>query len=393
MKIIGYRSITTVHRWGRPVGDANGAIGSGVTEVPVLLVLTDGGITGIGLGAHADVARVFPALEGEDPRAVATLYDRMLSFVFKAGHAGATFGAIGVLDMALWDLKAKLAGEPLWRTLGGRDRFVPGYASALEFAVDDVASVYEPWAERGFLSAKVKGGLDPERDISRLRTVGEVLSRNARSPALMLDVNENWGRHQAVRFLSQIEDQIDLTWVEEPVRRWDVAGNLAVARSARAAVATGENLTGLEQYRPLLDAGAVGVVQAGCVWGITHFLRVATLALAHDLPISPVGFHGNVLAHAATAVPNHLVCELQDLRSPIGMTVDQTIEDGGVRLGDAPGLGIEIDEQAIGAQHDLVSWADPAGPHVRPRDAGLRLAAPWSGTCRAPRVSNAEPMD
>ena len=124
-------------------------------------------------------------------------------------------------------------------------------------------------------------------------------------------------------------------------------------------MATGENLTGLEQYRPLLDAGAVGVVQAGCVWGITHFLRVATLALAHDLPISPVGFHGNVLAHAATAVPNHLVCELQDLASPIGITVDQTIEDGGVRLGDAPGLGIEIDEEAIGSQHDLVVLGRP----------------------------------
>ena len=301
MKIIGYRTTTTAHRWGRPVGDANGAIRSGVTEVPVLLVLTDGGITGIGLGAHADVARVFPALDGEDPRAVTALYDRMLSYVFKAGHAGATFGAIGALDMALWDIKAKLAGEPLWRTLGARDRFVPGYASALEIAVDDdaLASVYEPWADRGFVSAKIKGGLDTERDIARLRTVRQVLTRNTRSPALMLDVNESWGRHQAVRLMSRIEDEIDLTWVEEPVRRWDVTGNAAVARSARAAVATGENLTGLEQYRPLLDAGAVGVVQAGSVWGITHFLRVATLALGHDLPISPVGYHGNVLAHAA----------------------------------------------------------------------------------------------
>src|SRR3954451_1485692 len=301
MKITGYRSMSTTHRWGRPVGDANGAIRSGVTEVAVLLLLTDGGVTGVGLGGHAEVDRVFPALEGEDPRAVTALYDRMLSYVFKAGHAGATFGAIGVLDMALWDIKAKLAGEPLWRTLGGRDRFVPGYASALEFAVEDDAlpSLYEPWVDRGFVSAKVKGGLDPERDISRLRAVGEMLTKNTTAPALMLDVNENWGPHQARRFLGRIEDEIDLTWVEEPVRRWDVAGNLAVARSARAAVATGENLTGLEQYRPLLDAGAVGVVQAGCVWGITHFLRGATLALAHDLPISPVGYHGNVLAHAA----------------------------------------------------------------------------------------------
>ncbi|HET9666775.1 MAG TPA: hypothetical protein VFP09_08470, partial [Desertimonas sp.] len=182
MKIIGYRTITTAHRWGRPVGDANGAIRSGVTEVPVLLVLTDGGITGIGLGAHTDVARVFPALDGEDPRAVTALYDRMLSYVFKAGHAGATFGAIGALDTAVWDIKAKLAGEPLWRTLGARDRFVPGYASALEIAVDDdaLASVYEPWADRGFVSAKIKGGLDTERDISRLRTVRQVLTRNTR---------------------------------------------------------------------------------------------------------------------------------------------------------------------------------------------------------------------
>ena len=61
MKIIGYRTIITAHRWGRPVGDANGRRDrSGVTEVPVLLVLTDAGITGIGLGAHADIARVFP---------------------------------------------------------------------------------------------------------------------------------------------------------------------------------------------------------------------------------------------------------------------------------------------------------------------------------------------
>ena len=66
------------------------------------------------------------------------LYDRMLSYVFKAGHAGATFGAIGALDMALWDIRAKLAGEPLWRTLGARDRFVPGYvldASPCELCV------------------------------------------------------------------------------------------------------------------------------------------------------------------------------------------------------------------------------------------------------------------
>lgn len=109
----------------------------------------------------------------------------------------------------------------------------------------------------------------------------------------MLDVNETWGRHQAVRLLARVESCVELAWIEEPVRRWDVAGNRAVGRAARTAVATGENLTGLEQFRPLVAGDAVQVVQTGSVWGITHFLRVATLAHGHDLPVSPVGYETN----------------------------------------------------------------------------------------------------
>lgn len=378
MKITGYRSLRTVHRWGRPVGDVNGVVAGGVTDVPILLLETDGGLTGVGLGAHDAIERVFPAVDGEDPRAVTALYDRMLAYVFKAGHTGATFGTIGALDMALWDLKAKMADEPLWRTLGARDRFVPGYASGLEYGLDDgeLVELYGRWAERGFTGAKVKGGLDLRRDVTRLQAVREVLMCNSTEPALMYDVNESWGRHQATRLLARIESQVELTWIEEPVRRWDVEGNLAVARSSSTALATGENLTGLEQFRPLVDAGAVDVVQSGSVWGITHFLRVAALALAHDLPVSPVGYNANPLAHAAAAVPNHLVTEVQDFAFPVGLKVDQVIADGGITLGDEPGLGIQVDEDVIAQQHDEGSWSIPAGPHVRPPDAGLRLALP-----------------
>lgn len=376
MKITGYRSLLTVHRWGRPVGDVNGVVRSGVTEVPVVLVETDGGLTGVGLGSHDAIDRVFPAIEGEDPRAVSALYDRMLSWVFKAGHAGSTFATIGALDMALWDLKAKMAGEPLWRLLGARDRFVVGYASGLEYGLDEdgLVDLYSRFADRGFTGAKVKGGLDLRRDVARLGTVREVMSRNSENPALMYDVNESWGRHQARRQLAQIEAQVELTWIEEPVRRWDVEGHLALARSTSTALATGENLTGLEQFRPLVEAGAVDVVQTGSVWGPTHFMRVAAFAHAHDLPVSPVAYNCNPLAAAAAAVPNHLVSEVQDLSFPVGLTVDQSFEDGGIVLGDEPGLGIEVDEAEIAAITGTGSWATPAGPHVRPRDAGLRLA-------------------
>src|SRR3954447_25984622 len=154
MKITGYRTLETIHHWGRAVGDVNGHIESGITEVPLVIVDTDEGVSGVGMGSHQDLARIFPAIEGEDPRAVTALYDRMLARVFKAGHSGATFGGIGTLDMALWDLKAKLAGEPLWRLLGARDRFVSGYASGLDIALDDdqLATWYGAMNERGFSS-------------------------------------------------------------------------------------------------------------------------------------------------------------------------------------------------------------------------------------------------
>src|SRR4051794_21608532 len=112
MRITGMRTLTTVQDWGRPVGDVNGVFRSGVTEVPILLLETDEGVTGVGLGPSKDAESIFAAIEGEDPRSVAALYDRMLRHAFKAGHCGATFGTIGTFDTALWDLKAKIAGEP-----------------------------------------------------------------------------------------------------------------------------------------------------------------------------------------------------------------------------------------------------------------------------------------
>ena len=236
MKVTGYRSLVTQHDWGRLIGDANGVMSEPRTDVHVLILETDSGLEGVGLGAHGDIDRVFGAVEGQDPRAVTALYDRMLARVFKTGHSGATFGAIGAIDMALWDLKAKMAGEPLWRTLGALDRFVPGYASGLDIALDDDAllRLYERFADRGFSAAKLKGGRNLEHDLRRLEALRDLLGRNSAHPALMFDANESWNRSQAVRFVTALERTVDLTWVEEPVRRWDARrARLGPARHPR----------------------------------------------------------------------------------------------------------------------------------------------------------------
>lgn len=378
-EVIGYTSLQTIHRWGRPVGDVNGITASGLTNVEVLLLHTRCGLTGVGLGPHAGVARLFPVIEGQDPRGVTALYDRMIGRVFKAGHAGDIFSAIGALDMALWDLKAQLADEPLWRHLGGLERFVPGYASGVDFGLDEAAfiALHQAFVARGFTAVKLKGGADAAQDLARLKLLREIYARPGVTPALMLDVNEALAPKEAVRHVAHIEREIDLAWIEEPVRRWDAPGLATVRQGVRAAVATGENLTGLEQYAPLFRADAVDVVQASMVFGITHFLRVAAAAHAHSLPVSLVNYRGNIVAHAATAVPNHMACELKELDDrPLGIQLDQVVEDGGLRLGDLPGHGVRVDRAAIEALMQQRA-ADPASQapkaaHVRAADMGLQ---------------------
>lgn len=379
MKITGFRTLTTVQEWGRPVGDANGVFSDGVVTVPIIVVDTDEGVSGVGLGSYVEAESIFAAIDGEDPRGVTALYDRMLRQTFKVGHAGAVFGTIGAFDTALWDIKARAAGEPLWRLLGGRDRTVPAYASGLDIGLTDgeLVSAYEVYAEHGLKAAKLKGGLDVERDARRLTLVRDVLSEAAHGvrPGLMLDVNEAWTRKQAVRHVCELERTLDLTWVEEPVRRWDAEGLAVVGRGIRASVASGENLTGLEQYRPLLATGAIDIVQAAAVWGVTHFLRVSAVAHAHDLPVSPIGNIPVGLLHAATSVPNHLASELQDLRPPVGVSVDLHVEDGAFVLGQSAGLGIEIDEDEIAAATPRIVAPASDDPNVRPERAGRRLLA------------------
>lgn len=376
MKITGYRLLETVQRWGRPVGDVNGYVESGITAQPMVVLETDEGVEGVGFGMHSSIKQLFPALEGQDPRGVSALYDRMLAQVFKAGHAGAVFGAIGALDTALWDIKAKLAGEPLWRLLGGRDRFVPGYASGLDVALSDqqLETFYREMAGRGFTSAKLKGGRDFEHDASRLELVRDVLSSATDTPVLMFDANESWNLNQAIRYVTKLEERVDLAWIEEPLRRWDGQGMNRLRSRIRAGVASGENLTGLEQYRYLWDTEGVDVVQTAAVWGVTHFLRVAGASHSRDIPISSVGIASNYsVVHATTAVPNHLITEVPTLLAADGVTIHHEVADGGIVLSDEPGGGISIDEATILDVSVSQPWGGAAGPHVRDVRAGLSL--------------------
>lgn len=381
MKITGYKTLNWKYDRGRPLGDANGVTPDGISNASVLMLETDAGITGIVNSAPAAISRMFPVIEGQDPRGAVGLWKRMSDAGFKTGVEGETFAAMCALDAATWDIKAKAAGEPLWRMLGASEPRVKGYASGLDMGMtdDELTAFYEKFADLGFDGGKLKVGLDIDADIRRLGIVNDVLKRNAKRPFLMIDSNEYWSPKQAVRYISMIEEHFDLTWAEEPARRWDYRGLRKVSQGVKTAVATGENINGVDEYYPLIHNEAVDVVQFGTL-GVYSYLQVAHFAEAYELPVSVIGSPGSPMAHVAAAMPNHLMMEVKDLAPPPGLKIDLKLEDGFIVLGDSPGWGWTLDEDEISRlQADPPVSAGTGMPKARREGAGLYVIPPGPG--------------
>ena len=351
----------------RPIGDANFPAGRSGYAGLMVSVQTDAALTGMSLApadAGAAIAALGELLVGADPRGVRGLWRRMTDALFKGGAVGIAGAALSSLDVALWDLKAKAAGEPLWRLLGASEPRVRVYASGLDMPLNDVQlqSFYRRFAAAGVSAGKLKVGLDLERDLRRLAIVRAELAQAPGTAALMIDANEYWSPKQAVRRVAAFEAEFDLTWVEEPARRWDYAGLRTVSQAVRAAVATGENLDHVGQYRALVDHGAVDIVQVGTnAGGITGALQVAELAYAFDLPVAVMNSPGNFLAHLAAALPNHLMLEVIDAGRDRFFDIDLELRDGHIHLGERPGLGMVFDEDRLAAaQAAAAPVAQPA---------------------------------
>lgn len=352
MKVTGFRTVQYEYRMKRKIGDVNAPIGSDYGLGSILYIDTDGGVTGVSLGGSASIRKLEPLIVGEDPRGVVGLWKRMIDFVFKGGNEGQDKAAISAIDIALWDLKAKINGEPLWRTLGAREGRCKAYASGIDLCLtdDEIAAFYGRMAEKGIDAGKLKVGLDMESDLRRLGIVKEQLSRGSRRPYLMIDSNEYWSPKAAIQAISEFERHFDLTWVEEPARRWDYRGLRKVSQAVKAAVATGENINDVSDFYPLIANEAVDVAEIGQgTTGITGAMHVAHMAYGFELPVAMMNCPGDFMAHLAAALPNHMMMEVVDPGREPCFTVDSWIEDGFIHLGETPGLGIVIDEAKLAA--------------------------------------------
>ena len=307
-------------------------------------VETDAGITGIGECVHGEkqVIAILHDLRrqliGRDPFAIDAIFEELRrAQVFNGGFAGALITALTGLDLALWDLKGKALGVPVYELLGGkfRDR-IRVYADCQvdpRTPLDEVDAFAEGVLERGFSALKidVDGGDAPHKDC----------------------------------------EEFSLMWLEEPVPPENVAAMRAVKAASTTPICAGENLYLRHGFRELIETQAVDIIMPDIpkCGGLSECRKIANQAELYYLPFaphnvaSPIGTMAS--AHVCASVPNFLIIEFHWMHRDYWTTIvddkRDIIQDGYIAMSDRPGIGVDLDE-AVAKQYQVpgTTWFEPS---------------------------------
>lgn len=328
-------------------------------ELVTVRLRDDDGVEGVGytytVGAggaavHALLARdLAPVLAGRDAGRIEELWQAMWWALHYGGRGGAQVLAISAVDVALWDLRARRHGVPLWRLLGGFDPRVPCYAGGidLDFTVDALLKQTDENLARGFRAIKMKVGRPSLRDdVERVRAMRAHLGDDV---PLMVDANMRWSVDDAIRAARGLAPFAPV-WLEEPTIPDDVPGHARIVREGGLPIAAGENLRSLHEFRQLIAAGGVtfpepDVTNCG---GVTVFMKVCHLAEAFNLPVTSHGAH-DITVHLLAAAPNRSYLEAHGFGLDRFIADPLRLEDGRAIAPDRPGHGIELDWKALDA--------------------------------------------
>lgn len=329
-------------------------------EYTLVRVLTDEGVVGVGFclgGAPVAmfIRQIFaPRLKGRTPFETERIWEELYHEVLLSGRRGAAVRALSAVDIALWDIKGKVTGQPLARLLGGyRDR-VPAYASGGYYGPDrtlrDLAAEVAGYVEAGFRAVKIKvGGAPLEEDVERVREVRRVIGDGIE---LMLDANNAWTNvPEALRAIRRFEEY-NITWIEEPFSPDNIEGHRELAAILDTPVATGEIEATRWGFLHLIRERAADILQADAavVGGISEWLKVAHLALAHGIPVAPHWF-ADLHVHCVAAVPNGMWVEYftdTTILNVMELFASRLqVDDGYIKVPETPGHGIVLDEQAV----------------------------------------------
>lgn len=333
-------------------------------QAAIVEIGTDEGLSGIGpcsfgsasldLGAVASLVdrALAPALVGEDAQRIEHLWEKIYygSIVRVHGHRGLGLALLSGVDIALWDLKGKALGAPIYQLLGGAVHDpVYAYASSIYWgSPEECAAQARRFLDEGFRALKMKVGLDVENDIASLAAVREEVGPDV---DIMVDANECYTRHLALRVGREL-DRYSVLFFEEPLPIDDVDGHRFLAERLDTRIATGENMYTRWGFLPFITSGGVHVVQADAsrTGGISEARKINELASAFHLHAAPHTF-SDVLTVAASlqlvaATPNAVILELDRTYNPLQTELARNplvVRDSFVELPRGPGLGIELD--------------------------------------------------
>ncbi|MCS7054633.1 MAG: mandelate racemase/muconate lactonizing enzyme family protein [Thermoflexales bacterium] len=373
-------------------------------------ITTDAGITGIGECVHggkqaiAIIQYLEPKLIGRDPFAIDALFEEMRrSHVFDGGTGGALITALSGIEIALWDIKGKALGVPVYELLGGKFRnkiwmycdcqVDPG----MEF--DEIERAVHGVLAKGFTALKIdldigaysaqripvdadtqvltlkEGAFSKDkfnytatqREHERMLQMVDMVTRAAgKDVAVAADVHTRLDVPSAIRLVRDL-NQFHLLWLEEPVPPENIDAMREVKRHSTTPICAGENIYLRFGFRELLEKQAVDIIMPDLpkCGGLSDGRKIANLAELYYIPFaphnvsSPIGTMAS--AHVCASVPNFLVLEWHWNERPYWTTIikekEDIIKDGYIELTDRPGIGVELDEEvARQYQYPGTTW-------------------------------------
>ena len=327
------------------------------TGVLIVRLETSGGVVGENLVFTLNnkrlavldemVLSLAPLVEGMDPTHSTAFWSAAWREINFVGHKGVPVMGISAIDGALWDLRGKMAGLPISRLIGAaRDR-VPTYASSglwLSSSVDALQAEATGFVAAGHRAVKMRLGMPtPAEDAARVRAVREAIGPGI---ALMADANQQLTEVQAIR-LGRLLEEHDLTWFEEPLPAYDLAGLARVAAALDTPIASGETEYTRYGFRTMLELRSADVLMPDLqrVGGVTEFLRVSHMADAFDIPVSSHLFP-EMSVQVLAALGNATYLEHMPWFAPL-YDGELVVEDGHVAVAQGPGWGMPFNQMAL----------------------------------------------